>query len=92
MAAIIRDAHGGRQGINDTALMVNGFGCALLMTTHGYRVHTIVELSPSVTNHQCLVWRMVPAPSSLALVGAHQRHEVIGDLPTEALLALVWGW
>jgi hypothetical protein len=64
----------------------------------GYRVYTVAELSPRQTKHHCLV-RQVRCPagrsgsSSLALGGAHQRHgEVIGDLPSEALLALVWAW
>jgi hypothetical protein len=65
----------------------------------GYRVHTIAELSPPVNEAP------VPGPASQVSGGSvrllqpgprsppHQRHdEVIGDLPSEALLALVRGW
>jgi hypothetical protein len=61
----------------------------------GYRVHTIAELLPPVNEAP------VPGPASqvsggpvrLLPPGPRRRHdEVIGDLPSETLLALVWGW
>jgi hypothetical protein len=61
----------------------------------GYRVHTIAELLPPVNEAP------VPGPASrvsggpvrLLQPGPRRRHdEVIGDLPAETLLALVWGW
>jgi hypothetical protein len=61
----------------------------------GYRVHTIAELLLPVNEAP------VPGPASqvsggpvrLLPPGPRRRHdEVIGDLPAEALLALVWGW
>jgi hypothetical protein len=87
----------------DTRRQIDLFGAgqsthhqvAVRVQIGGYRVHTIAELLPPVNEAP------VPGPASqvsggpvrLLLPGPRRRHdEVIGDLPSEALLALVWGW